>query len=41
MKIYKAMTCRVGHHPTTDDSTKYRAKDEIEHWKTMHSPNVH
>ena len=34
----KAMTYRVGHHSTSDDSTKYRPIDEIEHWKTIHSP---
>ncbi|GKD31521.1 dehydrogenase, E1 component, partial [Tanacetum coccineum] len=37
-KIHKAMTYRVGHHSTSYDSTKYRAKDEIEQWKTVHSP---
>ncbi|KAJ0751464.1 putative 3-methyl-2-oxobutanoate dehydrogenase (2-methylpropanoyl-transferring) [Helianthus annuus] len=32
------MTYRVSHHSTSDDSTKYRSVDEIEHWKTVHSP---
>lgn len=32
------MTYRVSHHSTSDDSTKYRSIDEIEHWKTTHSP---
>ncbi|KAJ9564906.1 hypothetical protein OSB04_000872 [Centaurea solstitialis] len=36
--LIEAMTYRVGHHSTSDDSTKYRPIDEIEHWKTMHSP---
>ena len=35
---HKAMTYRVGHHSTSDDSTKYRTKDEINHWRTVHSP---
>lgn len=32
------MTYRVGHHSTSDDSTKYRPADEIEHWKTSRNP---
>ncbi|XP_076919374.1 2-oxoisovalerate dehydrogenase subunit alpha 1, mitochondrial-like [Bidens hawaiensis] len=36
--LIEAMTYRVSHHSTSDDSTKYRSVDEIEHWKTMHSP---
>ncbi|KAI3672799.1 hypothetical protein L6452_38899 [Arctium lappa] len=36
--LIEAMTYRVGHHSTSDDSTKYRSIDEIEYWKTMHSP---
>ncbi|KAK1406887.1 hypothetical protein QVD17_38496 [Tagetes erecta] len=36
--LIEAMTYRVSHHSTSDDSTKYRSTDEIEHWKTMHSP---
>ncbi|KAJ0748531.1 putative 3-methyl-2-oxobutanoate dehydrogenase (2-methylpropanoyl-transferring) [Helianthus annuus] len=35
---HKAMTYRVSHHSTSDDSTKYRSVEEIEHWKTLHSP---
>jgi len=27
------MIYRVGHHSTSDDSTKYRAADEIQYWK--------
>ncbi|XP_076937156.1 2-oxoisovalerate dehydrogenase subunit alpha 1, mitochondrial-like [Bidens hawaiensis] len=36
--LIEAMTYRVSHHSTSDDSTKYRSVDEIEHWKTTHSP---
>ncbi|KAI3820410.1 hypothetical protein L1987_07957 [Smallanthus sonchifolius] len=36
--LIEAMTYRVSHHSTSDDSTKYRSVDEIEHWKTVHSP---
>ncbi|KAK1413371.1 hypothetical protein QVD17_35143 [Tagetes erecta] len=36
--LIEAMTYRVSHHSTSDDSTKYRSKDEIEHWKTTNSP---
>ena len=35
---YQALTYRAGHHSTSDDSTKYRPVDEIEHWKTMRDP---
>ncbi|XP_023755689.1 2-oxoisovalerate dehydrogenase subunit alpha 2, mitochondrial isoform X1 [Lactuca sativa] len=36
--LIEAMTYRVGHHSTSDDSTKYRPADEIEHWKTSRNP---
>ncbi|KAI3717955.1 hypothetical protein L1987_69908 [Smallanthus sonchifolius] len=36
--LIEAMTYRVSHHSTSDDSTKYRSKDVIEYWKTVHSP---
>ena len=32
------MTYRVGHHSTSDDSTKYRAADEIQYWKMSRNP---
>lgn len=32
------MTYRVGHHSTSDDSTKYRPADEIERWRTENDP---
>ncbi|PIN12544.1 Branched chain alpha-keto acid dehydrogenase complex, alpha subunit [Handroanthus impetiginosus] len=36
--LVEALTYRVGHHSTSDDSTKYRPMDEIEHWKTARHP---
>lgn len=36
--LVEALTYRVGHHSTSDDSTKYRTVDEIEHWKTARNP---
>lgn len=34
----QALTYRVGHHSTSDDSTKYRPADEIEWWRTAQDP---
>lgn len=36
--LVEALTYRVGHHSTSDDSTKYRAVDEIEYWKKAGDP---
>lgn len=36
--LVEALTYRVGHHSTSDDSSKYRSVDEIEHWKIMKNP---
>ncbi|BAT78736.1 hypothetical protein LR48_Vigan04g167900 [Vigna angularis] len=36
--LIEALTYRVGHHSTSDDSTKYRAIDEIEYWKMTRNP---
>ncbi|KAL3641180.1 hypothetical protein CASFOL_016148 [Castilleja foliolosa] len=36
--LVEALTYRVGHHSTSDDSTKYRSTNEIEHWKTDRNP---
>lgn len=36
--LVEALTYRVGHHSTSDDSTKYRSVDEIEHWKYLRNP---
>jgi 2-oxoisovalerate dehydrogenase E1 component alpha subunit len=30
--------CRVGHHSTSDDSTAYRPKEEIEMWSATENP---
>lgn len=34
----QALTYRVGHHSTSDDSGKYRKGDEMQHWKTVRDP---
>jgi len=36
--LIEAMTYRIGHHSTSDDSTRYRGADEIEYWKTVDAP---
>ncbi|KAF3334145.1 2-oxoisovalerate dehydrogenase subunit alpha 2 [Carex littledalei] len=36
--LVEALTYRVGHHSTSDDSTKYRPIDEIEHWRIARDP---
>jgi len=36
--LIEMMTYRVGHHSTSDDSTKYRAADEIQYWKMSRNP---
>ncbi|KAL1820498.1 hypothetical protein ACET3Z_015367 [Daucus carota] len=36
--LIEALTYRVGHHSTSDDSTKYRAREEIEQWKADRNP---
>ncbi|CAN4097567.1 unnamed protein product [Withania somnifera] len=36
--LVEAMTYRVSHHSTSDDSTKYRCVKEIEQWRTEKSP---
>ncbi|CAA0831679.1 2-oxoisovalerate dehydrogenase subunit alpha 1-mitochondrial [Striga hermonthica] len=36
--LVEALTYRVGHHSTSDDSTKYRPSNEIDHWKTARNP---
>lgn len=36
--LIEALTYRVGHHSTSDDSTKYRPADEIEWWKRTREP---
>ncbi|XP_012066122.1 2-oxoisovalerate dehydrogenase subunit alpha 1, mitochondrial isoform X2 [Jatropha curcas] len=36
--LVEALTYRVGHHSTSDDSTKYRPVNEIEYWKMERNP---
>ncbi|KAJ6954203.1 2-oxoisovalerate dehydrogenase subunit alpha 2 [Populus alba x Populus x berolinensis] len=36
--LVEALSYRVGHHSTSDDSTKYRSVDEIEYWKMVRNP---
>ncbi|GMI78356.1 hypothetical protein like AT1G21400 [Hibiscus trionum] len=36
--LVETLAYRVGHHSTSDDSTKYRSLDEIEHWKMDRDP---
>lgn len=36
--VLEAMTYRVGHHSTSDDSTAYRSVDEVKHWDTVDTP---
>uniref|UniRef100_A0A182W2T7 2-oxoisovalerate dehydrogenase subunit alpha n=1 Tax=Anopheles minimus TaxID=112268 RepID=A0A182W2T7_9DIPT len=36
--VLEAMAYRIGHHSTSDDSTAYRAADELEIWNTVEHP---
>ncbi|KDP39402.1 hypothetical protein JCGZ_03684 [Jatropha curcas] len=36
--LVEALTYRVGHHSTSDDSTKYRSINEIELWRSARDP---
>lgn len=36
--VCQALTYRVGHHSTSDDSTRYRSADEIEWWNKARNP---
>lgn len=36
--IVEAMTYRVGHHSTSDDSSAYRPKNEVEEWNKRDNP---
>ncbi|GMI86684.1 hypothetical protein like AT5G09300 [Hibiscus trionum] len=36
--LIEAVTYRIGHHSTSDDSTKYRPADEIEWWRMARDP---
>lgn len=36
--MVEAMTYRVGHHSTSDDSSAYRSASEVKYWKEIDSP---
>jgi len=36
--MIEAMTYRVSHHSTSDDSTRYRTADEVAHWREKNNP---
>ena len=36
--LIEAMTYRVGHHSTSDDSSAYRSKQAVESWKQLDNP---
>ncbi|KAJ9085126.1 hypothetical protein DSO57_1016958 [Entomophthora muscae] len=36
--LIEAMTYRVGHHSTSDDSSAYRSKQDVEDWKRLDNP---
>eukprot|EP00252_Welwitschia_mirabilis_P006317 TRINITY_DN1716_c0_g1_i1.p1 TRINITY_DN1716_c0_g1~~TRINITY_DN1716_c0_g1_i1.p1 ORF type:complete len:506 (-),score=84.70 TRINITY_DN1716_c0_g1_i1:401-1864(-) len=36
--LIEALTYRISHHSTSDDSTKYRRVDEIEFWRNQYDP---
>ncbi|RKO96813.1 hypothetical protein CAUPRSCDRAFT_10020 [Caulochytrium protostelioides] len=38
--LIEALTYRVGHHSTSDDSSAYRDKKEVADWQRQDSPNV-
>ncbi|GAV03032.1 hypothetical protein RvY_13520 [Ramazzottius varieornatus] len=36
--LIEAMTYRIGHHSTSDDSSAYRSVDEVKHWDKEDNP---
>jgi len=36
--LIEAMTYRIGHHSTSDDSSKYRSTEEVETWIKNNTP---
>ena len=38
--LIEAMTYRVGHHSTSDDSTAYRSVDEMKSWENDDNPVI-
>ncbi|KAI9140495.1 thiamine diphosphate-binding protein [Paraphysoderma sedebokerense] len=38
--LIEALTYRIGHHSTSDDSSAYRSKKEVEDWRSKDNPSV-
>jgi len=38
--LLEAMTYRRGHHSTSDDSSRYRKKSEMEYWEKLDNPII-
>jgi 2-oxoisovalerate dehydrogenase E1 component alpha subunit len=38
--VVETMSYRAGHHSTSDDSTRYRAVEEIEKWQSTNNPLI-
>ncbi|CAG8524097.1 2662_t:CDS:2 [Ambispora gerdemannii] len=38
--LIEAMTYRIGHHSTSDNSLAYRSKTEVEYWKRLDNPII-
>ncbi len=38
--LIEAITYRLGHHSTSDDSTAYRSKEEIDEWSSSNHPII-
>ncbi|KAJ7551636.1 hypothetical protein O6H91_06G022400 [Diphasiastrum complanatum] len=38
--LIEALTYRIGHHTTSDDSSKYRSITEMERWKSLRDPVI-
>ena len=36
--LIEAMTYRIGHHSTSDDSSKYRSVEEVDAWSNNYTP---
>ncbi|XP_057260970.1 2-oxoisovalerate dehydrogenase subunit alpha, mitochondrial-like, partial [Pezoporus wallicus] len=36
--LIEAMTYRIGHHSTSDDSSAYRSVDEVDYWDKQDHP---
>ena len=38
LKFVTFISFRIGHHSTSDDSTAYRSKDEVNYWDKLDHP---